>query len=95
MSMSRADRERASQLGLLATGLAPAGTPSTFRETVGEILDEIPARSSRGKTIAIAAGGRGRGAAGFFVLKANNAKTHRGRAARAHRRADARRRRCA
>jgi serine/threonine-protein kinase len=75
MSMSRADRERASQMGVLATGLAPAGTPSTFRETVGEILDEMPARNSRGKTIAIALVVAVAGAAGFFVLKANKAKT--------------------
>jgi serine/threonine-protein kinase len=74
MSMSRADRERASQRGLLATGLAPSGTPSTFRETVGEILDEVPARSNRGKSIAIALVVAAAGAAGFFVLKANSAK---------------------
>ena len=74
MSMSRADRERASQMGVLATGLA-SGTPSTFRETVGEILDEVPARSNRGKTIAIALVVAAAGAAGFFVLKANSAKT--------------------
>jgi hypothetical protein len=74
MSMSRADRERASQMGVLATGLA-SGTPSTFRETVGEILDEVPARSNRGKTIAIALVVAAAGAAGFFVLKTNRAKT--------------------
>ncbi len=74
MSMSRADRERASQLGVLATGLPSAGTPSTFRETVGEILDEIPARSSRGKTIAIALVVAVAGAAGLYVLKNNQAK---------------------
>ncbi len=75
MSMSRADRERASQMGVLATGLAPAGTPSTFRETVGEILDEVPARNNRGKTIAIALAVAMAGAAGFFVLKVSKAKT--------------------
>jgi serine/threonine protein kinase len=75
MSMSRADRERASQMGVLATGLAPAGTPSTFRETVGEILDEMPARNNRGKTIAIALVVAAAGAAGFFVLKSSKAKT--------------------
>jgi len=75
MSMSRADRERASQLGVLATGLAPAGTPSTFRETVGEILDEVPARNSRGKTLAIALAVAAAGAVGLFALKANKTRT--------------------
>ena len=75
MSMSRADRERASQMGVLATGHAPAGTPSTFRETVGEILDEMPARNNRGKTIALALVVAAAAAGGFFVLKANKAKT--------------------
>jgi eukaryotic-like serine/threonine-protein kinase len=68
MSMSRADRERASQLGMAATR-ATGGSPSTFRETVGEILDEVPARSNRGKTIAIAAVLAVAAAAGIFVLK--------------------------
>jgi hypothetical protein len=35
----------------------------------------VPARSNRGKTIAIALVVAAAGAAGFFVLKANNAKT--------------------
>jgi hypothetical protein len=74
MSMSRADRERASQLGLGATRAA-GGSPSTFRETVGEILDEMPARSSRGKTIAIAAAMVVAAGAGLFVFKNNQAKT--------------------
>ena len=71
-SVSRADRDRASQIGI-ASGLSatrmPSGPPSTFRETVGEVLDEMPARHPRGKlTMGIAALAIA-GIAGFFVLK--------------------------
>jgi serine/threonine protein kinase len=72
-SMTRAARERASQVELsagLSATRAPGGSPSTFRQTVGEILDdEIPAQNPRGKVMLVAAAVAVAAIAGFLVFK--------------------------
>jgi tRNA A-37 threonylcarbamoyl transferase component Bud32 len=72
--MSRSERDRASQAGVasgMAATRAPSGSPSTFRETVGEVLDEMPARSGRGKMVVGIAAVAIAAVAGLFVLKGN------------------------
>ena len=76
-TMSRQELDRASQIGLtLSASRSPSGTPSTFRETVGEILDEeAPAKHPRGKMVLVAAVVAAAAIGGIFVLKGN--KTNR------------------
>jgi serine/threonine protein kinase len=77
-AMSRAQLAQASQFdvsaGLSATR-GPGGSPSTFRQTVGEILDEeiVPARSGRGKMMLVAAALAAAAVAGVFVFKRGKA----------------------
>ena len=78
MSMSRAERERASQYLSAGCGDRAAARRARRRRSArrwARSSTRCPARSNRGKTIAIAlvvAAGRRRG---LFVLKANKAKT--------------------
>jgi serine/threonine protein kinase len=77
-AMSRAQMAQASQFdqsaGLAATR-GPSGSPSTFRQTVGEIMEDeiVPARNSRGKMVLLAGVLAAAAVAGVFVFKRGKA----------------------
>jgi len=74
-AMSRAQQaSAASQFGTSGGQSAtrgPSGSPSTFRQTVGELVEDdiVPASSGRGKMVGIAAVLVAAAVAGVFVLK--------------------------
>jgi len=78
-AMSRAQLAQASQFDMSTGGLSatrgPSGSPSTFRQTVGEILEDeiVPAGSGRGKMVLIAAALAAAAIAGVFVFKRGQA----------------------
>lgn len=77
-AMSHAQLAQASQFnvsaGLSATR-GPSGSPSTFRQTVGEIIEDeiVPARNGRGKMVLIAATLVAATVAGVFIFKRGKA----------------------
>jgi serine/threonine protein kinase len=78
-AMSAAQQASAASQYNMSAGVSatrgPGGSPSTFRQTVGELVgdDIVPARSGRGKMVGIAAVLVAAAVGGVFVLKQQNA----------------------